>query len=76
MESKEEIIIIDDDRDDQEVMQLILKQLQVGNDIKFFDNASSAYEYLCDEKVIPFMIFSDINMPGINPVMSVYRQEA
>ena len=66
MEATEEIIIIDDDRDDQEVIALILKQLKVNHSIRFFDNAERAYEYLCDEKVIPFIIYSDINMPGMN----------
>lgn len=62
----QKIVIIEDDNDDQEIMRLTLSDLGVRHEIVFFNEAQSAFTYLSDEKVIPLIIFSDINMPGMN----------
>jgi CheY-like chemotaxis protein len=66
MSSVEPIVIVDDDNDDLEMIETTLKELKINHPIKFFNNGKSAYDYLIDDKVVPFIIFSDINMPGMN----------
>lgn len=60
------IVIIEDDREDQEILQMAFDDLQLGNQILFFSNGESAYEHLITTTVEPFLIFSDINMPKFN----------
>ncbi len=62
----QKIVIIDDDADDQEIMKLTLANLGVEHEVVFFNEAQSALKYLSNVKVIPIIIFSDINMPGMN----------
>lgn len=63
MQIQEPIIIVEDDTDDQEMILSILNELQVEHKIVFFDNGEKALSYLLKEDVVPFIIFSDINMP-------------
>jgi CheY-like chemotaxis protein len=58
------IIIIEDDMDDQEIIQTTLNELHVKNEIVFFHDADAAYEYISRPEVIPFLILSDIKLPG------------
>lgn len=60
------IIIIEDDRDDQEILGIVLKELNYRNEIIFFGDGEEALEYLTGSSVEPFIIFSDINMPRLN----------
>ena len=60
------IIIIDDDTDDQEILEDIFTKLEIKNEIIFFDNGLSAFEYLLKPESTPFLVFSDINMPRIS----------
>lgn len=62
----QKIIIIEDDHDDQEIMKLTLSDLGVGHEVVFFNDTQSALNYLANPNVIPLIIFSDINMPGMN----------
>lgn len=61
-----DIIFIEDDADDREVFAGIFSELSHTNKIIFFDNGTDALEYLKRPDVVPFIIFSDINMPGMN----------
>ena len=63
MNKNGEIILIDDDRDDLDVLLEAFKSLNPSNDIKLFDNGRTALEYLKSPKVRPFLVISDINMP-------------
>lgn len=60
------IVIIEDDLDDQEILKEVLKSLQVQNELRTFNNCVSAYDYLENTNDKPFLIFSDINLPGMS----------
>lgn len=62
------IVVVEDDADDQLIMQKTFDHLKMQQEIKFFENASLAYEYLLTTKDQPFIIISDINLPGINGI--------
>ncbi len=57
------IIVIDDDKDDQELLQGAVEELQFTNKIIFFENGPDAYQYLKATTDKPLIIFSDLNLP-------------
>lgn len=59
------IIIIEDDRDDQEILTEVFKELDFVNEIIFFSDGEEALDYLTGTTIEPFIIFSDINMPKL-----------
>ena len=63
--TKGPIIFVEDDKDDQEVYAEAIKAIGVPNEIKFFDRAEDALQYLLTTEDQPFIILSDINMPGM-----------
>ena len=60
------IIVIEDDKDDQEMLSSIFSDLNVNNEVIFFSDGLSAFDYLVDTDQHPFLILSDINMPKMN----------
>jgi CheY-like chemotaxis protein len=60
------IIIIEDDKDDQEVYTESIRAIGVPNEVRFFDGGKEALDYLLNTEEQPFIILSDINMPGMN----------
>jgi CheY-like chemotaxis protein len=60
------IIIIEDDADDQEIMKDVFNSLNVPNKLKIFSTCIEAYQYLETTSDKPFLIFSDINLPGMS----------
>ena len=60
------IILIDDDLDDQEIMQEVLRGLNIHNPLLFFKNGKDAETYLRTTPHLPFLILCDINMPVMN----------
>lgn len=64
--TKGPIIFVEDDKDDQEVYAAAIKIIGVPNEIRFFDRANEALDYLLTTEEQPFIILSDINMPGMN----------
>jgi CheY-like chemotaxis protein len=66
MKSRGPIIIIEDDADEQYLYQRALQKLNLNNELVFFDNGEDAFEYLKQPAANPFIILSDINMPGMN----------
>ena len=58
------IIIIEDDADDMDLLKSILRELNINNEIICFDNCKEAFKYLCSTDERPFLIFSDVNLPG------------
>lgn len=58
------IILIDDDSDDKDVFQDILKELKVSNTLVWFQNCDDAFSYLKTTSEQPFIIFCDLNLPG------------
>ena len=59
------IMIIDDDSDDQELLNEILKELKVPNLTRFFDSCKHALDYLLTTIETPLLIISDINLPAM-----------
>lgn len=60
------VIVIEDDKDDQELLSEIFTSLNYKNEIVFFHDGNEALDYLNKTDVTPFLILSDINMPKIN----------
>jgi CheY-like chemotaxis protein len=60
------IIIIEDDKDDQEILEDIFHKLGYQNEIVYFSNGDKALEFLNRTDIHPFLILSDVNMPVIN----------
>jgi CheY-like chemotaxis protein len=60
------IIVIEDDEDDQAFFTDVFKNLAYPNEVIFFSDGQAALDYLCNSKVLPFLILSDINMPKLD----------
>lgn len=60
------IVIVEDDKDDQEVYAEAIKNIGISTNILFFDEPQKALEYLSTTEEQPFIILSDINMPGLS----------
>ncbi len=60
------IILIDDDEDDKDIFTDILKDLQVPNPVIWFQNCDDAFSYLKETTEQPFIIFCDLNIPGLS----------
>lgn len=63
--TKGPIIIVEDDQDDQEIYAEALKAIGVPNEVRFLENGKQALDYLLTTEEQPFIILSDINMPGM-----------
>ncbi|MBV9960638.1 MAG: response regulator [Parafilimonas sp.] len=57
------IMYIDDDADDQEIFKQTVSNLNVNHPVISFWNGREALKYLRSEKINPFIIFCDVNMP-------------
>ena len=66
MNKKGPILIIDDDRDDRDILAEVLKKINLPNRILYFSNGEEAYNYLDRTDEVSFIILSDINMPKMN----------
>ena len=60
------VILIDDDKDDQEVLESVLTEMQVKNTRHYFSNCREAFTYLKTTAEKPFIILCDVNIPGQN----------
>ena len=60
------ILIIEDDLDDQYLLEEVFSSLDIKNELKFFANGKVALEYLNVTNDKPFIILSDVNLPGMN----------
>jgi CheY-like chemotaxis protein len=57
------IIVIEDDPDDQFMFEEVFNLLAYPNTRRYFGDGIQALEYLRSTTDLPFIIFSDINMP-------------
>jgi CheY-like chemotaxis protein len=64
--TKGPIIIVEDDKDDQEIYEESINAIGVPNEVRFFNGAKQALNYLLNTEEQPFIILSDINMPEMN----------
>ena len=64
--TKGPIVIVEDDIDDQEIYTDAVRAINIPNEIRYFNTAQKALEYLLTTREQPFIILSDINMPQMN----------
>lgn len=64
--TKGPIIIVDDDKDDQEIYADAIKAVGVLNELRFFSDGQQALDYLYTTSEQPFIILSDVNMPQMD----------
>lgn len=62
------IVIVEDDRDDQEIIQEAMREIGIANKMIFFDQCNTAFQYLKQTDDPIFMILSDVNLPAQNGV--------
>lgn len=62
------IIIIEDDKDDQSILEEIFKKLNHKNPIIFFEDGEKVLDYLINSGDKPFIIISDINLPRLSGI--------
>ena len=62
------ILILEDDLDDQEILEVIFKSLNVKNIRQYFGSSDEFLEYLLQTPEKPLLIFSDINMVKANGI--------
>jgi CheY-like chemotaxis protein len=62
------IIIIEDDREEQDILKEVFAGIQVKNQLVFFDGSEEAYTYLEKTFEKPFLIVTDINLPGMTGI--------
>src|SRR5690606_16626462 len=62
------IVIVEDDADDKEIFESIVRDLNLKNEIVWLTETKNALSFLktTDKKV--FLIFCDINLPGKNGI--------
>lgn len=62
------IVIIEDDPDDHELFESLVRELGIENPIEWFPNAQAGFDYLKNTDKKTFLIFCDVNMPGLNGI--------
>ena len=60
------ILIVDDDSDDWEFISEAWKELNYQNQLLFFKDGEDVLQFLEHEKVVPFLILSEINLPRMD----------
>jgi CheY-like chemotaxis protein len=70
------IIIVEDDADDKEILSDILKELGIHNKLVWFTESYEAFNYLKATPEQPFIIMSDVNLPGENGIEFKKRIDA
>ncbi|WP_332871648.1 response regulator [Flavobacterium selenitireducens] len=60
------IVLVEDDQDDKEIFEDIVRELGITNEIYWFPETTAAYQFLETTTEPVFLIFCDINMPGRN----------
>jgi CheY-like chemotaxis protein len=60
------IILVEDDDDDIEIFKEVLKELDIPNQLISFKRPDNAYHFLEKNDEQPFIIISDMNLPGMS----------
>lgn len=60
------IIIVEDDLDDQEILSDAFKEIGIHANLLFFNRTMQAFDFLKATPEQPFIILSDVNLPGEN----------
>jgi CheY-like chemotaxis protein len=62
------IMIVENSEAERKLFYLALEDLNIKNEIYFFENGRDALNYLRGANAVPFIIFSNINMPLMDGV--------
>ncbi|MGZ5286869.1 MAG: response regulator, partial [Flavisolibacter sp.] len=57
------ILIVDDDRDDLDLIRDVISHLKITRPVHYFTSGSELEDYLLSENDSPFLIICDINLP-------------
>lgn len=68
MKPNNNVIIIEDDFDDREILRDVFNEMNQNYKLVFFENAPTAFNYLMSIPDKPFIIISDINLPGMSGI--------
>ena len=60
------IILVEDDEDDIEIFKEVLRELDIPNQLISFKRPDNAYHFLDKNDEQPFIIISDVNLPGMS----------
>jgi CheY-like chemotaxis protein len=60
------IVLVEDDEDDIAIFSEVLKELGISNRLISFIKPADAYYFLDNNEEQPFIIFSDVNLPGMS----------
>jgi two-component SAPR family response regulator len=58
--------MVEDDKEDMELFETVVRDLGIKNEIKWFPETRSAFEFLVNSDTKIYLIFCDINLPGRN----------
>lgn len=59
------IVFVDADQDDHVIFKQVLTELALPNPVLGFSDAQTALDYLTATPDLPFLIISEINLPGM-----------
>src|SRR2546423_6600702 len=62
------IIIVEDDLDDQEILKKVFQEINLPNEIRFFDSCLFVFDYLMKAIKKPLLILCDINLPKMTGI--------
>ena len=68
MSKRGPIILVEDDKDDQEILREVLQDVNIPNQLICFANGEEALSYLITTSDQPFLILSDVNMPVLDGI--------
>ncbi|MGZ5135951.1 MAG: response regulator [Flavitalea sp.] len=57
------ILIVDDDRDDLDLIRDVISHLKITRPVHYFTSGSELEDYLLSKNDSPFLIICDINLP-------------
>ena len=60
------IILVEDDADDAAIFSEVLTSLHISNRLILFTKPADAYHFLDNNDEQPFIIISDVNLPGMS----------
>lgn len=60
------IYLVDDDADDKAILEEVLGELGAKNEVRYFSTGQELLKELRTNSVVPFLIISDINLPGMS----------
>ena len=60
------IYIVDDDKDDEDLIREAFNELGIKNELRFFSSGEGVLNELNNNSTVPFVIISDVNLPRMS----------